>query len=322
MSQHVTLIINPISGTQSKGWVPEWVSRRLGPEVDIHVVYTGCRGDATRLAKDAVFRGDDAVLAVGGDGTVNETARALLDTDMPMGILPCGSGNGLARHLGIPVDIDGALDVIMQRHIEYCDYATANGNPFFCTFGVGFDAAVSEKFAGQKHRGRLTYLRNTIEEYLHYSPRVYTIRSGNTVLSERAFLVAVCNASQYGNNAYIAPEASMTDGLLDVTVIHQGTPLEMPWVGLDLLTGYIDRNTLIHSFRTADLSVTCNEPNPVHLDGEPMVMSETIDITCHPGRLRIFTPVVSEPFQPVITPARAMMRDIGYTIRNIFRRQI
>lgn len=314
----ILLIINPISGTVSKNGLSEMVARRLGDNARIVTEYTTGRGDATRLAQQAVRAGIDAVLTAGGDGTVNETARALLGSGVTLGILPCGSGNGLARHLGIPLDIEIALDIVAAGHIDRCDYGTASGQPFFCTFGVGFDAAVSEKFAHQKRRGRLTYLRNTFEEYLHYHPRTYRLDVGDRVLTEQAFLIAVCNASQYGNNAYIAPAASMTDGQLDVTVIHSGSPLEMPWVGLDLLTGYIDRNTLIHTFRTPRLTISRSEAEAAHLDGEPVTLPATIDIDCHPGKLSIFTPEISEPFQPVKTPVRALMRDIRYTLRQIF----
>lgn len=316
--QRALLIINPISGTESKRGLESLVSRSL--DMDIEVAWTGGRGDATRLACSAVDRGLHTVIAAGGDGTVNETARALCGSHTALGILPCGSGNGLARHLGIPVDIDAAIEIIGRRHIERCDYGMADDLPFFCTFGVGFDAAVSHKFATARRRGRLTYVRDTLQEYLSYSPEIYSISAPEVgLITERAFLVAVCNASQYGNNAYIAPNASMTDGLLDVTIVHSGNPLTTALVGMDLLTGSIESNTQVHNFRTPALTITRNQPGPVHLDGEPAEMDTHICLQCRPSALSIYTPGISEEFKPIITPMRALMRDIHYAIRHIFK---
>ena len=302
--------------------LPEIVASRL-PEFEIDVCHTSGKGDATQLARMAVDKGFHTVLAAGGDGTVNETARALRDTPVVMGILPCGSGNGLARHLGIDVDIDEALEVIRQNHIEACDYGTVNGLPFFCTFGMGFDAAVSESFAKSGRRGRLTYLRETFLEYIRYQPEYYSITDSESgeVISDQAFLVAVCNASQYGNNAYIAPNASMTDGLLDITLIHSGNPVSTALVGVDLLTGYIDRNTLIDTLKVRNVRIERQKAGAVHLDGEPMQLGTSLDIRCHPGALNLYTPVKQEDFKPIITPMRALMRDIHYAFLHIFIKQ-
>ena len=184
-----------------------------------------------------------------------------------LGILPCGSGNGLARHLGIPIDIREGLKVILENHPEDIDYATVNNNKFFCTFGVGFDAAVSAAFARKKTRGKLTYIQSTFETYASYEPEYYTISANGKKLTERAFLVAVCNASQYGNNAYIAPSASINDGLLDVTIIHAGNTLSTALVGVDMMTGMIERNMLIHTFRTDNIVIERERRGPSHLDG-------------------------------------------------------
>lgn len=317
-STKTLLIINPKAGTDSKSGITDLVASRLGfmPEV----AYTTGRGSASLLASEAASKGYSAVIAAGGDGTVNETAAALVDTSAALGIIPCGSGNGLARHLNIPIDPAGAVDIIAAGHIERCDYGTAAGAPFFCTFGVGFDAAVSAKFDKEQRRGRLTYLRDTFMEYLSYHPERYTIRAAGKVVSDKAFLVAVCNASQYGNNAYIAPSASMTDGLLDVTIVHSGSPLTTALVGVDLLTGFIERNMLIDTFKADEVTIERNAPGPAHLDGEPHELGSSIKISCHRGALSLFTPVVTEPFRPIITPARALMRDIHYAIKQIFNK--
>jgi len=130
--------------------------------------------------------------------------------------------------------------------------------------------------------------------------------------------VAVCNASQYGNNAYIAPSASMVDGLLDVTIIHWGTPITTALVGVDLLTGFIERNMLIDTFKVPEVTIERAAPGAAHLDGEPRELGASIAISCHPGELSIYTPVKAESFKPIITPVRALMRDILYGMKQIF----
>lgn len=315
------LIINPVSGTSRKEGLESRVSERLNHAgIIVDTQRTMAAGDATAFAGEAVEKGYDMVLAAGGDGTVNETANALCDTGVTFGIIPCGSGNGLARHLNIPVDVRAALDIIADGRSEICDHGEVNGRNFFCTFGMGFDAAVSRKFAGSKRRGKLTYLSNTFKEYISYKPDEYVISANGQVITERAFVVAVCNASQYGNNAYIAPQASITDGLLDVTIIHYGNLLTTALVGLDLMNGSIERNMLIHAFRASSLTIERAETGPVHIDGEPMAMGRTLDVTCHPRSLKIFTPRADSPIRPLLTPIMSMMNDVGYTIRQIFEK--
>lgn len=318
---HANLIINPISGTTDKAGLEETVKTHLDKAgIDVDVIHTTCRGDATRIAAEAARAGIDIVLAAGGDGTVNETASALCGTGTALGILPCGSGNGLARHLNIPIDPVEALGVITAGNIIEADHGQVNGRKFFCTFGVGFDAAVSEQFAGRKRRGKLTYIRSTVEQYLRYRPEEYTIAVNGQELTQKAFLVAVCNASQYGNNAYIAPHASITDGLLDITIIHSGNPLQTALVGLDMMTGYINRNTLIQTVKANHLTIKRKDCGPAHIDGEPMTIEPEMEIVCHPATLRVFTPCIEHQFKPIITPVRAMIDDLRIAISHFFPR--
>jgi YegS/Rv2252/BmrU family lipid kinase len=317
------LIINPISGLGSKETFEPLVRKMLEPlGYDITTVYTCARGDATRLAMHAVNEGFYGVLAAGGDGTVNETARALCHTPLILGIIPCGSGNGLARHLGIPIDPVAAVKIIAEGKFVESDFGEVNGHPFFCTFGVGFDAAVSSNFARQHRRGPLTYIRSAISEYINFHPQVYTVSANGHVLTEKAFLIAVCNASQYGNNAYIAPRASITDGELDITIIHAGNPLDTAMVGMDLFTGYIDKNTLIHSFRAPAAVIYRQQPGPAHLDGEPMTIDDTMEIKCHSSGLRIFTPEHEENFRPLITPIENAARDFACSVTRFFNKNL
>ena len=318
--KRIMLIVNPISGTGNKKDVPEVVERTLAAEgYSTDVRFTGGRGDATMFASEASDKGYYGVLACGGDGTVNETARALCGSQTALGILPAGSGNGLARHLGIPMDVELAMEIVCQRNVVPSDYGSVNGVPFFCTFGMGFDAAVSHRFARQNHRGLLSYVRSALSEYVQFRPTTYTISANGKLLTEKAFLVAVCNASQWGNNAYIAPEASLTDGLLDITVVHSGSPIDAALMGMDIFTGFISKNTMVHCFRAPAAVIYRSEKGEAHVDGEPMMLDEILDVKCHRGALRLFTPLDRDRFRPIVTPIKEMLRDARLSLNHIFR---
>ena len=317
----IAIVVNPASGTTSKEASANEVAdrlRALGHDVDLF--YTEGPGDATRLAREACDRGATTVIAVGGDGTVNETAKALCETDVPLAIMPMGSGNGLARHLGIPVDLDGAIGVITEGNIRDIDYCTMNGEAFFCTFGVGFDAAVTHAFSKQPGRGLITYLKSTLMEFLNFNPAEYTINTGDRVLTEKAFLVAVCNTSQYGNNAYIAPEARIDDGFVDVTIVHAGNPVAQALLGVDLFTGLINKNILIETMRVPTVSIHCNSAKSIaaHIDGEPRELSDKAEIMCCHKGLKVIAPERSETFTPIITPMSNMVRETRIALKNLF----
>ena len=320
-SKKALLIINPISGSGKKKGLQEKVTSRLADAgIKVDTEWTTAAGDATVFARQAIADGYDIVIAAGGDGTVNETAVALCGSDVMLGIIPCGSGNGLARHMNIPVDVDASIKIIAAGNSEICDHGVANGRPFFCTFGTGFDATVGHKFAESKSRGLMTYVKSTFKEYFNYKPEEYIIKANGKTLTERAFVVAVCNASQYGNSAYIAPNASISDGLLDVTIIHYGNKLTTALVGVDLMAGSIERNALIDTFRTSDLQIIRKGSGPVHIDGEPLVFDAEINIKCCPRQLRILTPGSDTPIRPLLTPMMSMFSDIGRTLRRIFKK--
>lgn len=309
--EKVRLIVNPASGTVSKHRIIPDVLRRLQIlNLDIDLRSTEGPGHATELAAEAAKAADYlGVLVCGGDGTVNEAARGLIGTETALGIIPCGSGNGLARHLGIPVDVARSIRVIAERNIIDADYGSANGEPFFCTFGVGFDAAVSERFARQKRRGLIMYLKSAIDEYVNFSPENYVIEVNGQTISDRAFLVVVCNASQYGNNAFIAPDASVTDGELDITVVHTGNIFEQAILGVDFLAGFIGKNAMVDTFRATNLRIIRTGHGAAHIDGDPSIMPSEIEIKCHPGKLKLFAPTQQTRFRPIITPVSLYVRD-------------
>ncbi|MBD5273933.1 MAG: diacylglycerol kinase family lipid kinase [Bacteroides sp.] len=325
--KQLMVIINPISGTASKKGVDEAIrheATKYSLATDIR--FTTGPDDATRLAKEAIEKGYYGVIACGGDGTVNETARALRGSDVALGIIPMGSGNGLARHLNIPMTVKGAMRVIAEDRVIACDYATANDHPFFCTFGIGFDAEVTYKFSEKGKRGLTTYLQTTLDEFVKYRSEEYTIIANGETVTEEALLVACCNASQYGNNAYIAPTASIKDGLLDITIIHKGSPLKLALAGIDVLTGLVGKTAKATTFRAPNVTIIRKTQGAAHLDGEPANMDTRIDVNIHPAQLKLFTTArkshyraLLSPQIPFISPFILTMQDIGYKIVNLFR---
>lgn len=170
-----------------------------------------------------------------------------------------------------------------------------------------------------KRRGRVTYVRSVFQEFLKYRSQPYALSIGGAVITEQAFLIAVCNASQYGNNAYIAPQAKLSDGLLDITVVHSGSPLSTMKVGVDLLTGYLDRNTSIDTFRVSAATITRLGCGPVHVDGDPLTLGRSLEITCDPAALTVYAPEKESEFKPIMSPLRAMLDDLRYDVLSKFR---
>ena len=288
--QHITFIINPISGTQSKHEIPDLIDRMMDKErFECKVCITEYAGHAAELAKACAAQGDDIVVAVGGDGTVNEVARSLVHTKTALGIIPCGSGNGLARHLCIPMDIRKALDIINQAQIVDFDYGVINDLPFFCTCGMGFDAFISLKFAEAGKRGPITYIENVLKEGLKYKPETYEVEDETGASTYKAFLIACANASQYGNNAYIAPGATMKDGEMDVIIMEPFDALDAPQMAADLFMKTLGNNSKIKTFRTKQLHIHRNQPGAIHYDGDPIMTGEDIDVHIEHQGINILT---------------------------------
>ncbi len=285
----------------------ELVEKHIDSErFDCDVRTTAYAGHAAEIASRAAAEGVDIVVAIGGDGTVNEVARSIVHTPTALGIIPCGSGNGLARHLQIPMNARRAIDIINACTIHCLDYGKINGRPFFCTCGMGFDAFISEKFAKGGKRGPMAYAQNTIREGWRYEPETYTILDAAGGERARAFLITCANASQYGNNAYIAPLASMKDGMMDVTIMKPFNVIEAPAIVLQLFTGHIADNNRVRTFRTDRLVVEREKAGFVHCDGEPFETGKRIEIELLP---KSFNVVVNprahakseSPFQTIVS---------------------
>ena len=288
--KNITFIVNPISGTHSKDDIPALVDELLDKSrFEYTLCYTEYRGHAAKIAQQCASEHTDIVAAVGGDGTVNEVARSLVHTDTALAVIPCGSGNGLARHLRIPLDTKKAISIINHCQIEPFDYGIINGLPFFCTCGMGFDAFISLKFAEAGKRGPITYVENVLNEGLKYRPETYEIVDEESSAHYKAFLIACANASQYGNNAYIAPGATMKDGKMDVIIMEPFDAIEAPQIAADLFMKTLGNNSKIKTFRAEHIHIRRSQPGAIHFDGDPIMTGNDIDVSIEHLGIRIVT---------------------------------
>lgn len=279
MKKKIVFIINLISGTSDKASIPQLIDEYLDKDkFEYEIVTTKYAGHASEISTKAKNDGVDIVVAVGGDGTVNEVARSIVHSQTALGIIPCGSGNGLARHLLLPMNTRKAIEIINTCEIHELDYGIINEYPFFCTCGMGFDAFVSMKFAESGKRGPITYAENILREGLKYKPETYVIEDERGANTYKAFLISCANASQYGNNAYIAPQASMSDGLMDVIIMEPFDMLEAPQISIDMFNKTLDKNAKIKTFHSKKIHIHRTKPGVIHYDGDPVMAGEDIDV--------------------------------------------
>ena len=292
----ITFILNPISGTHNKNMIPEYIDEIISKDdFDYEIRTTEYAGHAAEIAHDCVEQQVDVVVAVGGDGTVNEVARSLTHSQTALGIIPCGSGNGLARHLCIPLDVKKALRIINHCQIESFDYGVINDLPFFCTCGMGFDAFISFKFAEAGKRGPITYVENVLKEGLKYKPETYEVEDETCAKRYKAFLIACANASQYGNNAYIAPHATMKDGMMDIVILEPFTAFDAPQISFDLFSKTLEKNSKIKTFKSKRIHIHRTAPGAIHYDGDPIMTGTDVHVHIEEQGIRIVTnPEVTE----------------------------
>ena len=287
----IVFVYNPTSGTIRLIPVIPIIERFVNRDLyDFSIVSTQYRGHATELARQYAAQNYDAVIAVGGDGTVNEVGRGLIGTNTALGIIPCGSGNGLARHLGISMDPFKAVKWLDKSIFSEIDYGMIEDHPFFCTCGVGFDAKVTDTFSKAGTRGVLTYMESILREIATYKDKTYKLSFDNSSETFDCFIVTCANADQWGNNAFIAPTASLRDGLMDVVVIHPFTPLDAPLLAFQLFNKLIDRNPKVTVRRCAQMTITRDSEGPAHYDGEPVTLGKEIHVRMIKGGLKVLIP--------------------------------
>ena len=288
--QRIGFIINPISGTNKKKHIPDLIEENLSKELFLKpdILFTEHKGHAIEIARKLAQQKYDIVVAVGGDGTVNEVAQGLLHTETVLGIIPVGSGNGLARHLGIPMKSTHAIEVINMLQTATIDYGKANEQFFFCTCGTGFDANVSWDFAKSHKRGLNSYIELALKNYINFTPQHYILTNDKIQIEQSAFLITFANAAQYGNNIYIAPQASILDGMMDIAIFSEFPVTALPEITLKLLTRQIDKSIYLNYLQTDKITLNCPEKSlQFHIDGEAVMMETPIDICIIPAGLKV-----------------------------------
>lgn len=281
-------VVNPISGGRKKKGFEKRVMTDLDTGLfDAMFAFTEYAGHANELAAQAVADGADVVVAVGGDGTINEIAAALNGTETRLGIIPEGSGNGLALYLGIPLNERAAIRRLNRGEYMTIDSGSINGLPFFNMAGIGFDASVSDRFANDNIRGPIGYMKAVLSEISTYKPKRYLLDIDGEAFEREAFMISVANSPQYGNNAYVAPQASVTDGMLDVCIIHKFPLYTIPMMVFHLFNKTADQSEYVEIIPGKHIRIERENADAVHVDGEPKEMGRVLDILVKPTTLRI-----------------------------------
>ena len=275
-------IINPISGKGRKGRLKEEIQGR-----GHRCVFTEYASHAEELAKTA---SEDIVVAVGGDGTGNEVARGLLGTGKTLGIVPCGSGDGLARSLGISHNPAKAIDIVERGRTQALDAGFVNSRPFFSVCGMGFDADVSKLFAQSGRRGMFNYVRQALKLWRGYDPETFTINIDGREWTQKAVLITAGNSNQWGNNAKVTPYASTCDGLLDLTVLDDFHSIEIPFLASALMTGHCDISRRVHCFTGRHIILKRHHSGTAHFDGDWFETGDILDISILPAALKVLVP--------------------------------
>lgn len=298
--KNIAFIINPVSGSKEtqkeKRKLPKLIMQLLDKEQWLpNIAFTEYAGHATELARQYARMGFDAVVAVGGDGTVNEVAKGIvMGNGLPvtgygtaLGLIPMGSGNGFARHLNIPIRPQKAIEMLNRSEPISVDYGLANGKLFVSTCGTGFDAVVAEHFAGSNKRGFMTYFQNVLHDIFSYTPQTYHIVGDGLDVTHKAFLITFANANQWGYEALIAPKASMQDGKMDIMLVSSHAILGSASLALRLFAGSIDDSHFMNTLRAKEVTLEREEAAPFHIDGDPVEMEKDIHIKIIADGLRV-----------------------------------
>ena len=259
------------------------------PDWDAVFHTTRCVGDAFTAAVGFAAGGYDTVVAVGGDGTVNEVAKGLVGTSCRLAIIPVGSGNGLARHLGIPMGCD-AVHIVFEGKSQLIDAGKINDEYFFCTAGIGFDAVVGERFNSSTTRGLMSYMEHCVKEYVKYEPEEYEIDLLGAKFRQKAFLITFANSSQWGNNVFIAPDANISDGMMDVVIWRSSPMVTMPLITAELFLRKIQYSEFVDTYRCKEVVIRRKGRGVVQYDGESVEMGEEIRVSVQHNALEVTIP--------------------------------
>ena len=286
----IVFIINPIAGVQKYSNIEDLLMEYLSPVWKPVFVKTRQQGHAQQIVLAYLTKGVKNFVAVGGDGTVSEVAAIVCKSNATLGIIPCGSGNGLARTLNIPLKIGDSVACINSKITRKIDVGTISNKYFFCTCGVGFDARIAKKFAKQNTRGLKTYIKTTLKEYFKYKPKTYKLKIDGEKYNRKAFLITIANAGQYGNNVYIAPKSEIDDGFLEVCIIKPFPLVISVFIGIRLFTKFIHGSKYLETVRGRKIEFRNIKNRQFHIDGDPIKLKGPVHINIIPKALKVFAP--------------------------------
>ncbi len=286
----IAYIVNPNAGVANLKEIVSLIKLHSPASMEYEIIYWEYPEQGNEITTRIKSENFTIAVAVGGDGTVNEISKALIGTNIPLAIIPIGSGNGLARHLKIPLNIKDAIRLIAGGSEISIDSCFINDRAFFCTSGIGFDAHIGKLFAEATHRGFSTYVKITLSQLFSYQPSTYSLTINKEKIMRKAFLITFANASQYGNDAFIAPHASVGDGLIDICILKPFKFWDLPFIIWRMFHRKIDKSHFMETFRASEVDVEREAKGPTHFDGEPGEMGSKLRIRILPASLRVIAP--------------------------------
>ena len=296
MKSKIAFIVNPFSGNSSKRTIPEMIAKLLDSEkYDYQIIYTEYAGHAIEIARNCVEDNEiDIVVAVGGDGSVNEVAASLADTNKILGIVPAGSGNGLAMHLGLGRQTSRAISLLNDSKVVEIDTCTVNQKFFINVAGLGFDARVAYLTKANKKRGFLPYFTTSLQEFKNFKPISLTINIDGKIIRGSYAAAVVANASLYGYHFSISPHSSLQDGLLDVVLIKEAPVYKYLLSGWRFLNRSLHRSSLVEIYKGKDVTIESESKDYLHLDGEGFESESNLTFTIAPNSLKVLVPANSK----------------------------
>lgn len=289
--KRIVFIVNPKAGTNVQKRFREHLEKYLDhKKYEYGIWLTEQEGHAAALAQKAMEEGYEIVVAVGGDGSINEVASALVGTEVVLGIIPAGSGNGLAMHLGYGRNIAQAIKKLNTATVQTIDCGMLNGRPFINIAGVGFDGLVSNLMKGSHWRGFLPYFLKSVEAGLSYTPRDCRIELDDQVLQQKCFAISIANGPMYGYNFQIAPDARLDDGLFEVVILKDAPFWQYFAAVPSMLNSKIYEADFVEHYTARKVSIFAEGENYVHLDGEGLVIEGGLHFELKPAALKILIP--------------------------------
>lgn len=289
----ILVVVNPVAGKGRALLVKQQIASALQHRYEQDfLIWSNPSLDLTTLVIEQInARAYTYVVVIGGDGTVNQVARALINRSETLVIMPVGSGNGLARHLNIPMNTQKALELLTDGETTTIDAIKLSNGYAFCTTGVGYDAHVAHLFANAGKRGLLTYVKMVLRSFFSYEPQHYVLKTETKELNLRAFFITIANANQWGNNVKVAPNALIDDGYLNVVVLKPFKWYHLPGLAFRLLTGKFNKAKSVTNFSCKHIEIQASQDKVEgHFDGEPVIFSSPMVFECIPKCVNVLLP--------------------------------